>query len=94
MNRREIVKALTSLSSWCVYFLILSGPSGCLRHPKPAQLDYDGQLAGLVGHYGLFMGSDGKVPWDSSTATPGEAECFLLRRSPKENIVRPFIKSH
>lgn len=88
------MKALTSLSSRCVYFLILPGPSGCLRHPEPAQLHYDGQSAGLVGHYGLFMDCDGKVPRDSSAATPGEAECFLLRRSPKENIVRPFIKSH
>lgn len=54
------------------HIFILSGPSGGLRHPWPAQLHYYEELAGLVGHYSLFMGSDGKVPWDSSRATTGE----------------------
>lgn len=36
--------------SWCFYLFILPGPSRGLRHPEPAQRQYDEKLADLMGH--------------------------------------------
>lgn len=47
-------------------FYIYSDPPKGPKHSKPAELNFNKESAGVVGHYNPFMSSDGKLPWDSS----------------------------